>query len=82
MHTREHLLRGFADPVFVHRNSDWSGLAIIQWTDDYLHEQRSVEIPAALLVSLSIAETRDFVLNEVTATLERIGVQRDQDDKS
>ena len=80
--TREFKLRGFQYPVFLHRLDDWSKMAIIQWTDEYTQEPCSAEIPAELLLRLSIEDTKRFVLNAVAHTIERLGERHDEEETS
>jgi hypothetical protein len=69
MKTREFIIPGFEFPVLVHHHEDWSGAIVIEWFDQ---EHHHVEIPAAILLYLSINETKKWVLAEVEAAIDKL----------
>ncbi len=72
MKTEEYKLSGFEFPVLVHHEEDWSGMMVIEWADPHTNEHRLVEVPAGILLFLSIRETKTWVLAELEAAIERL----------
>jgi hypothetical protein len=72
MLTEEFVLSGFEFPVLVTHEEDWSGMAIIEWTDPHTQRHRLVEIPSEVLLFLSINQTKRWVLAELEAAIERL----------
>lgn len=72
MQTREFIIPGFEFPVLVHHHEDWSGTVVIEWSDPQREAHHHVEIPADILLYLSIHQTKQWVLAELEATIERL----------
>jgi hypothetical protein len=71
MQTREYQVPGFEAPVIVHRNEDWSGVMVIEWTDVLKGQHHVITIPAKILLWASMQETKETLLNEVRHALHR-----------
>ena len=69
MQTREYQLPGFDHPVIVHRNDDWSGNVVVQWSDA-IASNHMTELPARLLLALSFKETKAYVLDQLGHALD------------
>jgi hypothetical protein len=72
MITREYRVPGFEAPVTVHRNEDWSGIVVIEWTDVVNQQHHRTQIPAQLLMWVSFKETKAWMLEEVGRALARL----------
>jgi len=56
---------GFSEPVVIHRNDDWSGLVVVEWTDEQSRERHIVELPAQVFLWVSFKETKAVVVDEL-----------------
>lgn len=65
MKTTEFIIRGFEYPILVHHHDDWSGSVVVEWIDNKHRTNHHVELPAAILLHLSINQTKDWVLAEL-----------------
>lgn len=72
MKTEEFNIPGFEFPVRVTHEEDWSGMVRLEWIDTPSSRQRLVEIPAGILLYLSINQTKNWVLAEVEQAIDRL----------
>lgn len=72
MKTREFVIPGFEAAVLLHHNDDWSGVAVIEWTDMSNQQHHVVKIPARILLQLSFQETKAWMLGEVGRALAKL----------
>jgi len=72
MKTEEFEIPGFEFPVRVTHEEDWSGMVQLEWIDTSSSCERLVEIPAAILLYLSIDQTKNWVLAEVAHAIDNL----------
>lgn len=72
MKTEEFEIPGFEFPVRVTHRKDWSGMVQLEWIDVSSSCERLVEIPAAILLYLSINQTKSWVLAEVAQAIDNL----------
>ena len=72
MVTEEFDIPGFEFPVRVTHEEDWSGMVQLEWIDASSSRQRLVEIPAGILLHLSINQTKSWVLAEVEHAIDKL----------
>lgn len=72
MKTEEFKIPGFEFPVRVTHKENWSGMVQLEWIEPRTSRQRLVEIPAEILLFLSINQTKDWVLAELALAIEKL----------
>ena len=69
MHSDFHEIKPYGRVVVIH-NGDWSGLAIIKWTEDGV--EKTVELPAKLLVKVGFRQAKTYVMEHIVSALEKV----------
>ena len=72
MKTDKFTVSGFEFPVLVTHEDGWKGKVTIEWSDPLTKRHHLVEIPAEVLLHLSIRKTKEWVLAELADAIDKL----------
>jgi len=69
MHSDFYEIKPYGRVLVIH-NGDWSGLAILKWTED--GAEKTVELPAKLLTKVGLKQAKAYVMDHIVTAMEQI----------